>query len=290
MAINTDASPGSTAAKPRLMTIYAHPDDETFSMAGVLYRATAQGFPVAVVCATRGEAGEIADPVLATPATLGAVREQELRQAMAAVGVDAVYFLDYLDGHLPEANTNEATERITRHIRRFRPDVVVTFAQNGGYGHVDHMAIHTLTLAALQAAADPTRYPAQLAEGLQLHRVSKVYYFSFPRARMLAMVAEAKKDGRDFVPGGNASTIPVEEMGTPDDEITTRVTLTDEEFAAKWRAVLEHKTQLPADSLWLSQPADQLRAFVGTETFQLAPPPVSATSFPAPERDLFTGL
>src|SRR5258708_36153656 len=84
--------------KSRLMTIFAHPDDETFGMAGTLARATANGHPVAVVSATRGEAGEIAHAELATKETLGRVREQELRSAMAAVGVTDVHFLDYIDG------------------------------------------------------------------------------------------------------------------------------------------------------------------------------------------------
>src|SRR3954447_8224298 len=139
---------------PRLMTIFAHPDDETFGVAGTLRRATTAGHSVAVVCATRGEAGEIADPSLATKEMLGAVREGELRHAMAAVGVDDVRFLDYLDGRLPEADPAEAVTKIVRHLRAFRPDVVVTFPPNGGYGHVDHIAIHHLTLAALSAAAD----------------------------------------------------------------------------------------------------------------------------------------
>jgi LmbE family N-acetylglucosaminyl deacetylase len=139
------------------MTIFAHPDDETFGMAGTIRRATSAGHPVAVVCATRGEAGEIADPSLATKAMLGAVREGELRHAMAAVGVEDVRFLDYIDGRLPDADPDKAMAKIVRHLRAFRPDVVVTFAANGGYGHVDHMAIHRLTLTALRAAADPAR-------------------------------------------------------------------------------------------------------------------------------------
>src|SRR5215468_242492 len=101
------------------MTILAHPDDETFGMAGTLRRATSAGRPVAVVCATRGEAGEIADPSLAAKDTLGAVRERELRQAMAAVGVHDVRFLGYHDGRLQEADPDEAVMKIVRHLREF---------------------------------------------------------------------------------------------------------------------------------------------------------------------------
>jgi mycothiol S-conjugate amidase len=276
--------------QPRLMTIFAHPDDETFGMAGTLARATANGHPVAVVSATRGEAGEIAYAELATKETLGRVREQELRDAMAAVGVTDVRFLDYIDGRLPEADPAEAVERIVAHLRRFRPDVVVTFPANGGYGHVDHMAIHRLTLAAIAAAADNRRYPEQLAQGLGPHRVCKVYYSAFPRERMIAMREAATAQGRDFIPGGNAATIPFEEMGTPEEAITMRIALSDAEFERKLRAILSHATQLPPESPWTSTPPEQLRAMMSAESFELAPPPISERAYPTPEDDLFAGL
>ncbi len=269
---------------PRLMTIFAHPDDETFGLAGTLHRATSTGHPVAVVCATRGEAGEIADPSLATKETLGAVREGELRRAMAVVGVDDVRFLDYIDGRLPEADPDEAVTKIVRHLREFRPDIVVTFAANGGYGHVDHMAIHRMALAALAAAADHERVSDQPP-----HRIKKLYYVGFSRERMIRMREEAAREGRDYIPGGNAATIPFEEMGTPEADITTRIRLTDGEFAVKMQAVRAHATQLPAGSPWLTLPTDQLRAFMSVEAFQLVPD-YSDRPYATPEDDLFAGL
>lgn len=274
----------------RLMGIWAHPDDETFSMAGSLARATMNGNLAAIVSATRGEEGKIADPSLATEANLGHVRERELRAACAAVGVTDVSFLDYVDGHLAEADEQEAIGRIVYQLRRFRPDVVVTFAANGGYGHVDHMAIHRLTLAAIEAAPDVARYAGQISEGLAPHRVRKVYYGGMIRERLLEMRAEAQKHGRDFIPGGDEATIPVEEMGTPLSEVTTFVRLTDEEFAAKRAAMGAHATQMPADSPFASATPEQMREFMGTEVFVLVPPPVSATTYPVPEDDLFAGL
>ncbi len=283
-------STSSSSARPRLMTIFAHPDDETFGVAGAMARATAQGHPVAIVSATRGEAGEIAHPSLATPETLGQVREQELRNAASAVGVNDVAFLDYRDGLLAAANVEQAVERIVAQIRRFRPDVVVTFPANGGYGHVDHMAIHRLTLAAIQAAADASRYPDQLGAGLAPHRVYKVYYSAMPRERVLALREQARARGEDFIPGGNAATIPVEEMGTPESAITTRIVLSDDEFAAKARAMQAHATQIPPTSPWSSAPPEQLRAMMGMESFELAGPPISDRAYPTPESDLFAGL
>lgn len=271
----------------RLMGIFAHPDDESFGMAGTMARATMGGHPVAIVCATRGEEGKIADPSLASQENLGQVREQELRNACAAVGVTDVSFLDYVDGHLTEADVTEAVGRVVHHLRRFRPDVAVTFAPNGGYGHVDHMAIHRITLAALEAAADPSRYPEA---GLEPHRVRKVYYQAMPRERVLQMREEARKRGEDFIPGGDEATIPVEEMGTPMSDITTFVKLADAEFDAKLHSMKSHATQMPADSPWARATPEELRAFMGTEVFQLTQPPISDQAYPMPEDDVFAGL
>lgn len=280
----------SQSGLPRLMTIFAHPDDETFGMAGSIARATAAGHPVAIVSATRGEVGEIAHPELATKENLGAVREQELRTAAAAVGVSDVSFLDYMDGRLAEADEHEAVGRIVRQLRRFRPDVIVTFAANGGYGHVDHMAIHRLTLAAVDLAPNPGAYSEQIAAGLAPHRVRKVYFGAMPRERMLWMVEEARKRGQEFTPGGNAATIPLEEMGTSETEITTRISLTPEEFQRKLAAAQAHATQLPEENPWTRATQEDLYQFMGSEYFVLAPPPLSDRAYPTPETDLFAGL
>lgn len=275
------------ATSPRLMTIFAHPDDESFGCAGTLARATRLEYPVAVVCATRGEEGQIADPALATADNLGVVREQELRTAMTAVGVRDVTFLDYIDGHLAEADHDEALSKVVAQIRRFRPDVVLTFDPKGGYGHVDHMAIHRLVVEGVAAAADPACFSSQ---GDQPHRVRKVYYTAFPRERMLQMRDEARARGEDFMPGGDEATIPIEEMGFPMAEIRTFVTLNDEEFAAKLAAVTAHKTQLPADNPWAQATPEQLRGFMGTEAFVLAQAPISDGDYAMPESDVFAGL
>lgn len=232
-----------------LMVILAHPDDEAFGVSGRLARATEAGHPTAVVCATRGEAGEIANPALATPETLGQVRERELRDACAAVGVRDVAFLDYVDGQLSNAASDQAVGRIAHHLRRFRPAVVVTFAANGIYGHPDHMAIHRQVVAAVEAAADPNRDLEHGGEHRPAHRVRKVYYCSPSRGRLMALRDAAQRKGEDFLPGGNAATIPIEAVGVPDREITTRVVLSDAEFAAKQRAMRAHATQLAADSI-----------------------------------------
>src|SRR5215217_1820640 len=131
-----------------LLAVYAHPDDEAFSIAGVFRTYSDAGVRASLVCATRGERGEISDPALATPATLGEVRERELRAACRMAGVEDLSFLDYADGTLSSVDEDEAVGRIVYHIRRLRPQVVVTFDANGDYGHPDHMAIHRLAVAA----------------------------------------------------------------------------------------------------------------------------------------------
>jgi LmbE family N-acetylglucosaminyl deacetylase len=282
---------GATPPRPAgLVGVFAHPDDEAFGMAGSMARYAAAGRYVALVCATRGEAGEIAEPALATPETLGRVREGELREAAAAVGVHDVSFLDYLDGHLPEADSDEAVGRIVLQLRRLQPAVLVTFAANGIYGHPDHMAISRLALTAAAAAADPARYPEQLAAGLAPHRIAKVYLLAPSRERMAQMREQMRAQGQDFVPGGNAATIPFEQMATPEAEITTRITLTDAELDAKQQAMRAHATQMPPGNPFNAADRQQLRLVMGTETFQLIPPPYSARQFPTPEDDLFAGL
>jgi LmbE family N-acetylglucosaminyl deacetylase len=266
----------------RLMAIYAHPDDEAFSVGGSLARAVAGGHAAAVVCATRGEKGEISDPALATPETLGQVREQELRRACAVLGVRDVSFLDYIDGELDQAPHDEAVGRLVGHLHRFRPDVVVTFAANGGYGHRDHIAIHKLTLAAVEAAARPS---AQ-----QPHRVRKVYFSAFPREAMARWRQTAQQNGDAFRPGGDTATIPLEEMGTPEAEITTIVMLDDVEIERKQRALLCHATQFRADNPIMRADPEVLRAFAGREHFTLAAPPLSDKAYPTPEDDLLAGL
>ncbi len=275
----------------RLMTIFAHPDDESFGVAGTIARARRTGRQVAIVCATRGEEGQISDPALATPETLGQVREKELRAAVSALGVSDLTFLDYIDGHLAEADQQEALAKVVYQIRRFRPDVVITFDPKGAYGHVDHIAIHKLAVAGIEAAADPTRFPEQLSGDVQPHRVRKVYYTMIPRERLLAMRDEARARGdEEFVPGGDEATIPIEEMGLPLAEIQTRIRLDDVDFEAKRTALFAHATQLPKDSPWMKANPEELRSFMGTETFFLAPAPISDREYPMPENDVFAGL
>ncbi len=189
-----------------LMAVFAHPDDESFGIGGTLARYGAEpGTRVVLVCATRGEAGEISDPGLATPERLGEVREAELGCAAGALGIDDIYFLGYRDSGMagtPEnrhpqaltmADSEEGVGKIVAHIRRERPDVVVTFDENGGYGHPDHIAIHHMTKAAFAAAADPAQYPQQIQAGLAPHQAQKLNYTAIPRRFFRAQVEKMRE-------------------------------------------------------------------------------------------------
>jgi len=186
-----------------LLVALAHPDDETFGVGGVMARAVDEGHRVVIVCATRGEAGEIADPSLATAETLGEVRERELRSAARALGVEDVRFLGYRDsgmagtpenrhpGALLNADPDDVVGKLVGVIRDARPDVVVTFEPGGIYGHPDHVTISQRATSAVDAAADPSRLP----EAGSPHRVARLYYVALPKSVLREFQSAAKAAG-----------------------------------------------------------------------------------------------
>ena len=285
------------SASLTLMAVFAHPDDETFGIGGTLARYGADpAVRVVLVCATRGEAGEISDPALASPEHLGQVREQELRCACRILGVDALYFLDYRDSGMAGAPDNqhpraliradveEAVGKITALIRRERPDVIVTFDETGGYGHPDHVAVHHYTKAAFAAAADPARYPEQLEAGLTPHQASKLYYTAIPRRFFRALVAKMQELGLE-VP---ERYLERQEMpfGLPDEACTTDI-LVQDFWEVKLAAARCHATQLRPDSFMALLPPEVMRQLQAWECFQLAETWVGEDEG---RHDLFAGL
>src|SRR5690349_17890800 len=124
---------------PRVLLIFAHPDDESFVAAGLSRRCADAGAQIALVTATRGEAGSRGDPPLCTAEELPAVRESELREAAALLGVSDVHLLGYRDQHLIDAPPRRIREELVELVRRHRPHVVVTYDPHGGHGHTDHI-------------------------------------------------------------------------------------------------------------------------------------------------------
>jgi LmbE family N-acetylglucosaminyl deacetylase len=161
----------------KLLCILAHPDDESLGLGGILARYAAEGVETYLVTATRGERGWFGPPEENPgPSELGVIREGELRDAAKVLGLREVNILDYHDGELHMADQTLLTQKLVEHIRRIRPDVVVTFDQNGVYGHPDHIAVTRAATAATVAAAD-AQYAAP--SGLPPHAVSKLYYFAW---------------------------------------------------------------------------------------------------------------
>jgi LmbE family N-acetylglucosaminyl deacetylase len=265
-----------------LMAVFAHPDDESFGSGGTLARYGADpDVRVVLVCATRGEAGEISDPALSSKEKLGEVREAELRCACQVLGIDALHLLGYRDSGMagpPEnqhpralarADFDEAVGRIVAHIRREKPDVVVTFDETGGYGHPDHIAVHHFTTAAFVAAADPARYPEQIEAGLEPHQARKLYYTAIPNRFFRAVAAKMEKLGIELPERYRKRLESSESWGLPDEACTTDVYVQDF-WDTKQKAVQCHATQLNPDSIFALLPPGIMRELQAWECFQLA--------------------
>jgi LmbE family N-acetylglucosaminyl deacetylase len=171
----------------KILGIYAHPDDETFCAGGTLARYATLGAEVMVFSATRGEAGQIRDAHAATRRTLGQAREQEQHAACAALGIQQVTCLNYGDGRLAQCNKDALKAEVVQAVRSFQPQVVLTFGNDGAYGHPDHITIGALVDEAFTLAADPHAYPEQIAAGLPLHQPISLYHSYFPRSRRLLL-------------------------------------------------------------------------------------------------------
>jgi LmbE family N-acetylglucosaminyl deacetylase len=236
---------------PRLLVVVAHPDDETFGCGSLLLHARRRGVLTSVVCATRGEQGELADGVEA-PAGLGALREQELRAAAVRLGVDEVDVLDFVDsgmhGACPAdtlcaAPAERLDDVISAAVERHRPSVVVTL--DGSDGHRDHLVVRDTLRRVLHGSNIP------------------LYLHGLPRSLMHSWIRERTGD-----PGStDYTTLP--EIGTPDEQFTTVID-TAALIEARLTAIAEHRSQRsPFEGL-----TDELRnAFLGREHLTRITPP-----------------
>lgn len=260
----------------KLMCVLAHPDDESLGTGGILAKYVAEGVDAELVVATRGERGWTGDPgEYPGPAELGRIREAELRAATAAFGMRDPIMLPYIDGDLDRADPAAATALIAHQLRRFRPDVVVTFGPDGAYGHPDHIAISQLTTAALIAAA------ASEGDGLAAHRVSKLYFLAADAelgelwdthfGPLVMEVDGARRTG----------------VAWPDWAITTRIDAS-QHWQTVWRAVACHQTQLPNLELLAALPVETHQALWGRQSYYRAFSAVNGGR--ALETDLFAGL
>jgi LmbE family N-acetylglucosaminyl deacetylase len=265
-----------------LMAVFAHPDDEAFGAGGTLTKYAAEGCEVYLVTATRGEAGEIAEPNLTIAANLPYVREQELRCACQIYGIHPPRFLDYVDGQLPLVHQGQAVGKLVRIIRELKPQVLITFGPDGIYGHYDHIAVHRWATIAVDLATDPDCFPDQLADACQPHQVNKVYFRALSEEQVAAM-AEEGKPAAVMMDG-----VPFYFVGRRHDEITTIIDVSDY-LEAKLRGIQCHTTQVGHDSPFAETPDEVMREpWFRHETFVLAR---STVGWPeGVETDLFARL
>lgn len=250
-----------------LLAIFAHPDDESLAMGGTLARYAHAGVEVSLLCATRGEWGLISDPALATRENLAEVREGELREACQVLGISQLHFLDCPDSHVNHTDWPEVEEKIVRHIRKLRPDVIVTFGPDGLYGHPDHIAVSTLATAAFKSAGDASSCTEQLEQGLQPHRASKLYYAQFPQTLAADLIASLSVEHDAPQIWG----LDADLFGVPEELITTRIDVGDE-VLKKLQALRCHRTQLEANNVFALIDEHTARRFLSLEYFRLVEP------------------
>lgn len=269
-----------------IIAVYAHPDDEVFSAGGTLARHAGDRH-VVLVCATRGELGEISDPALATPETLGAVREGELLAAAAVLGIRDVRFLDFRDSGMagtagnddPRAFMNQDRTPVIANLvslfRGLKPAAVLTFDETGGYGHPDHIMIHSVVTEAFDLAGDPVAFP----EAGPATEPGRLFYSVFSREIMRAMIDAALERGLDM---GPMRDIDLDTFGAPKEAIDVVVDVTPQ-TARKLRAIQEHHTQMQPDSPFQQFTEELGQLFASREHFIQARGPRLPGSRPAPD-------
>ncbi len=268
----------------RLLLVHAHPDDETIGTGAVMAKYAAEGALVTLVTCTLGEEGEVLVPGLSHLASdrddaLGQHRIEELAVACEALGVRDHRYLggagrwrdSGMMGTPPNerpdcfwrADFTEATRDLVAVLREVRPQVVVTYDDNGGYGHPDHIQAHRVTVAAVDAAADPA-YAADLGEAWT---VVKLYWTAFPKSVLQAGIDHLKASGEtNFFGVDSADDLP---FGNPDEDVTTAIDASDH-LSAKVAAMRAHATQIEVDGPFFALSNGIGQKAFGVEHFILA--------------------
>ncbi|MBX0330111.1 PIG-L family deacetylase [Oscillochloris sp. ZM17-4] len=284
----------ASAARPRVLVVLAHPDDESFGMGGTLALYAWCGADVYLVCATGGEEGEMAPELLEGYGSIADRRAAELDCAARALGLAGVTMMGYRDSGMPGAEANRHPQalfaqtldsvaaRVTAEIRRVRPHVVLTFDPIGGYRHPDHIAIQRATVEAFHAAGDPARYPGDLSA----YAPQKLYFHTFPRGLLRLVVRLMPLFGRDPRRFGTNGDIDVASLAEVEYPIHAKI-----DFLPMARAREE------AGACHVSQggASGGLRSVVGRLLLLLGGRDTFMRAFPEPtpglrERDLFEGV
>ncbi|GAB2456419.1 mycothiol conjugate amidase Mca [Jatrophihabitans fulvus] len=284
------------------MAVHAHPDDESSKGAATMARYVHEGVDVLVVTCTGGERGSILNPALEGRADIEAniseIRRAEMTRAREILGVRQ-HWLGFVDSGLPEgdplpplpegcfalAPVEDGVERLVREMRSFRPHVVTTYDERGGYPHPDHIRTHEISVGAFEAAGDPDRF----ADAGDPWQPLKLYYnggFSRERMTLLheAMVAKGLESPFEEWFKRMDERAKAEKPREP--KITTRVPCGDF-FEQRDAALLAHETQVDPNGWFFKVPLDMQRELWPTEDFELAR---SLVDSEIPEDDLFAGI
>jgi mycothiol S-conjugate amidase len=284
------------ADRLRLMAVHAHPDDESSKGAATMAKYVAEGADVLVVSCTGGERGDVLNPNLKDDVhilrDLPRVRREEMKRAQEILGVQHTW-LGFVDSGLPEGDPlpplpegcfalepiEVTTEALVREIRRFRPHVMTTYDENGGYPHPDHVMTHTVSMAAFFAAGDPAAYPHAGAPWQPL----KLYYNQgFSKEKIVAfhealIALEEESPYADWLERWE---------DRPPRDITTRVHCADY-FDVRDQALLAHATQIDPDGTWFQVPRDLQASVWPTEEYEAV---LSYVPIEPGEDDLFAGI
>jgi LmbE family N-acetylglucosaminyl deacetylase len=264
-----------------LMAVHAHPDDEVISTGGVLARAAAEGIRTVLVTCTNGEQGDGPGGVKPgepghDPARVRELRLEELRQSAALLGISDVELLGYPDSGMvgwsanehPEAFVNAPVElaagRLAELMEHYRPDVVVTYDENGAYGHPDHIQAHLITVAAIGKSGIPAKF----------------YHTAIPRTRIAELFDYMRSTGAEV---GDLE-LP-EDFGTPDELITTVVDVSA--HVERKRKALEAHASQGENIFLLRLPEEGQQRVFGQESFVRK---FSTVPIEGDEDDLFAGL
>lgn len=281
----------------RLMHVHAHPDDESSKGAATTARYVAEGVEVLVVTCTGGERGSILNPNMDRPdvlANMAAIRRQEMASARRILGIRQEW-LGFVDSGFPDGEpppplpdgcfglqpVERAAAPLVGAMRTFRPHVVTTYDENGGYPHPDHVMCHSVTVAAFDAAGDADAYPDQ---GDPWQPLKLYYHHAFNRERTQALHDEMLRRGLESPYADRLARWAPDRAH--DDRITTRVPCADY-FPVRDRALLAHATQIDPEGSWFDVPLEVHQKAWPTEDYELARSLVEAE---LPEDDLFAGL
>lgn len=278
-----------------LLAVLAHPDDETFGTGGTLAYYARRGVEVHLICATRGEVGEMDAELLKGFASPGERREYELSCAADKLGLRKVHFLGYRDSGMPGSPENQHPQalvaqpleevacRVAGYIRKLKPQVVITFDPIGGYRHPDHIAIHQATVRAFSLAADPDFHDT---DGLPPHQAQKLYFHTIPRTFLRMAVFFLRLFGNDprrFGKNGDIDLLSIAEVRFPTHAaIDYREVIHVRDEAAACHSSQGGGQMTRGISGWLR------KMFQARETYMRAVPEV--TPGEKVERDLFEGI